>query len=158
MQDQTIKDLKPLVIEKTANTPQIELDNLTGNLIFSGRSIPENAANVYEPIVNWVTEYLPEARPTTNLRLNLEYFNTSSVLWLSKIFRILIRINKPDHVLIVHLYMPLDDYNEITEFEDIIEAFVPIEDVLHATISNIGIKLHGTNTNNEIVKERLVFI
>ena len=158
MQDQTIKDFKPLVIERTANTPQIELDNLTGNLIFSGRSIPENAANVYEPILNWVTEYLPEARPTTNLRINLEYFNTSSVLWLSKIFRILIRINKPNYALIVHLYMPVDDYNEITEFEDIIEAFVPIEDVLHATISNIGIKLHATNTNNEIVKETLVFI
>ncbi len=158
MPDQTIKDFKPLVIEKTANTPQIELDNLTGNLIFSGRSIPENAANVYEPVLNWVTIYLQEARPTTNLRINLEYFNTSSVLWLSKIFRNLIRINKPDYTLIVHLYMPVDDYNEITEFEDIIDAFGPIEDVLHTTLSNIGIKLHGTNTNNEIVKETLVFI
>ena len=158
MQDQTIKDFKPLVIEKTANTPQIELDNLTGNLIFSGRSIPENAANVYEPVLNWVTKYLPEARPTTNLRLNLEYFNTSSVLWLSKIFRILIRINKPNYTLIVHLYMPVDDYNEITNFEDIIDAFGPIEDVLQTAISNIGIKLHGINTNNEIVKETLVFI
>jgi hypothetical protein len=158
MQDQTIKDLKPLVIEKTANTPRIELDNLTGNLIFSGRSIPENAANVYEPILNWVTKYLPEARPTTNLRINLEYFNTSSVLWLSKIFRILIKINKPNYALIVHLYMPVDDYNEITEFEDIIDAFGPIEDVLHTNLSNIGIKLHGVSANNEIVKETLVFI
>ncbi len=158
MQYQIIKDLKPLVIEKTANTPQVELDNLTGNLIFSGKSIPENAANVYEPIINWVTEYLPEARPITNLRINLEYFNTSSVLWLSKIFRILIKINKPDSSLIVHLYMSLDDYNEITDFEDIIDAFGPIEDVLHTTLSNIGIKLHGINTNNEIVKETLVFI
>jgi hypothetical protein len=158
MQAQTIKDFKPLVIEKTANTPQIELDNLTGNLIFSGRSIPENAANVYEPILNWVTKYLPEARPTTNLRINLEYFNTSSLLWLSKIFRILIRINKPDYALIVHLYMPVDDYNEIIEFEDIIDAFGPIEDVLHTKLSNIGIKLHGINTNNEIVTETLVFI
>ena len=158
MQEQTIKGLKPLVIEKTANTPQIELDNLTGNLIFSGRSIPENAANVYEPILNWVTMYLPEARPTTNLRINLEYFNTSSVLWLSKIFRILIRINKPNYALIVHLYMPVDDYNEITEFEDIIDVFGPIEDVLHTKLSNIGIKLHGVSANNEIVKETLVFI
>ena len=158
MEDQTIKDFKPLVIEKTANTPQIELDNLTGNLIFSGRSIPENAANVYEPILNWVTKYLPEARPTTNLRINLEYFNTSSVLWLSKIFRILIRINKPNYALIVHLYMPVDDYNEITEFEDIIDAFGPIEDVIHTKLSNIGIKLHGVSANNEIVKETLVFI
>jgi hypothetical protein len=54
--------------------------------------------------------------------------------------------------------MPVDDYNEIIEFEDIIDAFGPIEDVLHTKLSNIGIKLHGINTNNEIVKETLVFI
>jgi hypothetical protein len=153
-----MKEFQSLVIEKTPKTPQIDLDCLTGNLIFSGRSIPENAAKIYEPVLNWVTEYILKARPTTNLRLNLEYFNTASILWLSKIFRNLIRISEPNYVLIVHLYMPVDDFNGIIEFEDIIDAFAPIEDIIHSNLASIGIKLHGTGETGEIIKETLVFI
>lgn len=153
-----MKELQSLFIEKTAKTPQIDLDQLTGDLIISGRSIPENAAKVFEPALNWVTEYVQEARPTTNLRLNLEYFNTASVLWLAKIFKVLVQINVPDSVLIVHLYLPVDEYDEMDDFEDIKEVFVPIEDIVHCAVSSIGIKLHGTDSMGEIVKETLVFL
>ena len=153
-----MKEFQSLKIEETPKTPQIELNHLTGEFLFSGKSIPENAAKVYEPILNWVTEYILKARPTTNLRLNLEYFNTASILWLAKIFRNLIRINEPNYVLIVHLYMPVDDFNEIIEFEDIIDAFAPIEDILQSNLASIGIKLHGIDYKGEIVKETLVFI
>jgi len=153
-----MNEFQSLIIEQTPKTPQIDLNQLTGDLIFSGRSIPENAAKVYEPVLNWVTEYIPIARPTTNLRLNLEYFNTASILWLAKIFKILIRINKPDYVLLVHLYLPVDEYDEMNDFEDIIEAFGPIEDLVQGAIFSIGIKLHGVDENGEIIKETLVFI
>jgi len=59
----------------------------------------------YEPVLNWVTEYILKARPTTNLRFDLEYFNTASLLWLAKILKVLIRISEPDYVLIIHLYL-----------------------------------------------------
>jgi Domain of unknown function (DUF1987). len=151
-------ELQNLIIEQTPKTPQIDLNQLTGDLIFSGKSIPENAAKVYEPVLNWVTEYILKARPTTNLRLNLEYFNTASILWLAKIFKVLIRINEPDYVLIVHLYLPVDEFDEMNDFEDIIDAFVPIEDIVHSAISSIGIKLHGIDDKGAIIKETIVFI
>jgi hypothetical protein len=153
-----MKEFQPLIIEQTVKTPQIDLNPLTGDLIFSGRSIPENAAKVFEPVLNWVTEYILKASPTTNLRLNLEYFNTASVLWLAKIFKVLIQINEPDYVLIVHLYLPVDEYDEMNDFEDIIDAFGPIEDIVHGAIFSIGIKLHGVDYRGEIIKETLVFI
>ena len=78
-------ELNTLFIEPTAKTPQIDLNPITGELILSGRSIPENAAKVYENILNWITEYAKSPRYTTNLRFNLEYFNTSSSIWLAKI-------------------------------------------------------------------------
>jgi hypothetical protein len=151
-------ELKNLIIEQTPKTPQIDLNQLTGDLIFSGRSIPEDAAKVYEPVLNWVKEYILKARPSTNLRLKLEYFNTSSILWLAKIFKVLIRINEPDYVLIVHLYLPVDEYDNMNDFEDIIDAFGPIEDVVQGAKFSIGIKLHGVDDKNEIIKETLVFI
>jgi hypothetical protein len=153
-----MKEFQNLIIEKTPKTPLIDLNQLTGDLIFSGRSIPENAAKVYEPVLNWVKEYILKARPTTNLRLELEYFNTASVLWLAKIFKVLIRIKEPDYVLIVHLYLPVDEYEEMDDFEDIIDAFGPIEDIVQGAKFSIGIKLHGLDDKGEICKETLVFI
>jgi len=153
-----IMESQPLLIDQTVKTPQIDLNQLTGDLIFSGRSIPENAAKVYEPVLNWVKEYILKARPYTNLRLKLEYFNTSSILWLAKIFKVLIRIKKPDYILIVHFYLPVDEYDGLKDFEDIKEIFVPIEDIVHGSISSIGIKLHGVGKKDEIIKENLVFL
>ena len=98
------------------------------------------------------------ARPTTNLRLNLEYFNTSSSLWLAKILKVLVSINEPDYVLIIHLYLPLDEFDEMKEFEDIKDAFFPIADIFQFAIPSIGIKLYGTNEQEQIVKDKMVFI
>ncbi len=152
-----MKAIQSLIIEETSKTPQIELNPLTGDFIFSGRSIPENAAKVYEPVLNWVSEYILEARPTTNLRLNMEYFNTSSSLWLAKILKVLVRINEPDYVLIIHLYLPLDEYDEMKEFEDIKDVFFPIADIFQFAIPSIGIKLYGTE-KEQVVKGKMVFI
>lgn len=153
-----MKDFQSLIIEETAKTPHIDLNCLTGEFIFSGRSIPENAAKVYEPILNWINKYVLDPKPTTNLRLNFEYFNTSSSLWLAKIFKVLVKINNPDFIIIFHLYLPLDEFDEMKEFEDIKEAFFPIADVLQFAIPSIGIKLYGTDDEEQIVKDKLVFI
>jgi hypothetical protein len=153
-----MKDFHTLIIEETSKTPHVELNPLTGDFIFSGRSIPENAAKTYEPILNWVNEYILHARPTTNLRLNLEFFNTSSSLWLAKIFKVLAKINDPDYVLIFHLYLPIEEFDDLKEFEDIKDAFFPIADVIQFAIPSIGIKLYGRNEADQVIKDKLVFI
>jgi hypothetical protein len=51
-----MKEFQNLILEQTPKTPQIDLNHLSGELIFSGKSIPENAAKVYEPLLNWVTD------------------------------------------------------------------------------------------------------
>jgi hypothetical protein len=153
-----MKEFQSLIIEQTAKTPQIDLNQLTGELIISGRSIPENAAKVYEPVLDWVTKYILKARPTTNLRLNLEYFNTASSLWLAKILKALIKINEPDFVLIIHLYLPLEEYDEMKELEDIKEAFSPISDIFIDSIPSVGIKIYGTTDSGEVIKDTLIFI
>jgi len=153
-----MKEIQSLRIEGTARTPQIELNPLTGDFVLSGKSIPENAAKVYEPILNWMAEYILHARPTTNIKLNLEYFNTSSSLWLAKIFKVLVRISDPDYVLIFHLYLPLDEFDEMKEFDDIKDVFFPIADIFQFAIPSIGIKLYGMSDEEEVVKDKMVYI
>ncbi len=147
-----------LIIDQTPKTPQIDLNHLTGDLIFSGKSIPENAAKVYEPVINWATEYTLKAKPITNLRLSLEYYNTASSIWLTKLLKVLLGINSPDYTLIIHLYIPVEDYDAIGDFDDIKDAFMPISNIDSSTILSIGIKLHGTDDKGEIIKETLVFV
>lgn len=151
-----MKEFKNLIIEQTATTPEIDLNQFTGDLILSGKSIPENAAKVYDPILKWVTEYTLDARPTTNLRLDLEYFNTASSIWLAKIIKALVGMKNPDCVLITHLYMSVEDFDSINEYDDIKDVFNPIISLDHGGINSIGIKLYGINSNREIIKETLV--
>lgn len=150
--------MQELIIEQTPKTPLIDLNQVTGDLLFSGRSIPENATKVYEPVLNWVTEYVLQANPTTNLRLDLEYFNTASSIYLAKMLKILTRINVHDYVLIIHLYFPLEEFDEMNEFEDIIDAFSPITDIFHDATTSIGIKLYAKGERGELIKTRLAFI
>ena len=98
-----MKELENIVVEKTSNTPRIELNFGGGEISFTGRSLPENASRLYEPALNWVNDYILQPKPVTNLRLNMEYYNTSSMLWISKIIKSLSRINNPDYRLMVHI-------------------------------------------------------
>ena len=71
--------------EGSSKNPQIEFNPLSGDLILTGRSIPENAAKVYEPLLSILTDYIKAPRQVTNFRLNLEYFNSASLLWFARI-------------------------------------------------------------------------
>jgi hypothetical protein len=150
--------MNELIIEQTPKTPQIDLNQLTGDLLFCGRSIPENATKLYEPVLNWLAEYILIANPTTNLRLDLEYFNTASSIYLAKILKVLMGIKTPEYVLIIHLYFPVEEFNELNEFEDISDAFSPITDIFHDATTSVSIKLYAKDDSGEIVKTRLVFI
>lgn len=149
--------MNELIFDQTPKTPQIDLNHLTGDIIFCGKSIPENAAKIYEPVLNWVKEYIQEARPITNLRLNLEYYNTASTIWFTKIVKTLTHIKESDYVIIFHLYLSIEDFNEIDDYDDIKDAFLPVSNI---DSSNIGIeiRLYGIKDNGDIIKEKLVFI
>jgi hypothetical protein len=151
-------EIKNLIIDPTPKTPQIELNPLSGDLLFSGRSIPENAAKIYEPAFNWVNQYIQNPRPTTNFRFNMEYYNTASSLWIAKILKVLINIPDADCTLIIHLYLPMEDYEDIEEFADIKDAFFPLSDIFHGAIPSIVIKLYGTDDDGKVVRDTLVYM
>lgn len=150
--------IEELIIEGTQKTPHIDLNPVTGDLIITGKSIPENAAKVYEPVLNWAEKYIQNPRPTTNIRLNLEYFNTASSIWLAKVLKVLVKIKVPDYVLFIHIYLAIEDFDEMNEIDDIKEAFGPIADILTSSTTSLGLKVYGTADDGEVIKERLVFI
>ena len=150
-------ELSTLFIEPTAKTPQIDLNPITGELILSGRSIPENANKIYENILSWVTEYAKRPRHTTNLRFNLEYFNTSSSIWLAKIVRTLCSMLNNEHTLTIHLYFSIDEFDNM-DAEDIKDELHPIIHMVGTPTVNLFIKLYGTDDNGAILKESMVLL
>lgn len=152
-----MKEFKDIYIESTDKTPQIDFNHHTGDLILSGRSIPENAYIIYEPLFKWVNEYIKHPRPLTNLRLNLEYFNTASSIWLSKIIKTLAKIKDPDNVLLIHSYFDLEEFDHM-EGEDIKDALSRFVDAISSATVSIGVKIYGTDDKGEVIKESLVLI
>jgi hypothetical protein len=150
-------ELSTLFIEPTAKTPQIDLNPITGELILSGRSIPENASKVYENILNWVTEYAKRPRLTTNLRFNLEYFNTSSSIWLAKIVRALCNIENNEYTLMIHLYFSIEEFDNM-DVDDIKDELHPIIHMVGTPTVNLLIKLYGTDEDGSVLKESMVLL
>jgi hypothetical protein len=150
-------EFKNLFIEPTSKTPQIDLNHLTGELILSGRSIPENAVELYEKVLNWVSVYVRSPRQTTNLRLNLEYFNTASSIWLAKVVKVLCGIKETEGTLIIHLYFNIEEFDSM-EVEDLKDALSPIIDMIGTPTVSLGIKIYGTDDHGEILKESMVLI
>lgn len=149
--------IKNMFIEPTIKTPQIDFNHLTGDLILSGRSIPENAADLYEGVLMWVKRYVKDPKSITNLRLNLEYFNTASSIWLAKIVKALCSITNNEYLLMIHLYFQDEEYNNM-EVEDLKNTLSPIIDMIGTPNISLGIKIYGTGDKGEIHKESMVLI
>lgn len=149
--------IKNMFIEPTIKTPQIDFNHLTGDLILSGRSIPENAADLYEGVLMWVKQYVKDPKSITNLRLNLEYFNTASSIWLAKIVKALCSITNSEYLLMIHLYFHDEEYNNM-EVEDLKNSLSPIIDMIGTPNICLGIKIYGTGDKGEIHKESMVLI
>lgn len=145
-----------ILIEPTDKTPLIDFNHVTGELILSGRSIPENAAKIYEPLLNWTLEYVNNAKTNTNLRLNFEYFNTSTSLWITKIIKALCSIKNQESILLIHYYFNIEDFESMDDIkDDIIQMTSNV--TVNASLS-VGYKIYGTDDEGKVIKESTVYI
>jgi hypothetical protein len=142
-------------IEGTAKSPEIDFNQVSGELILTGRSIPENAAKVYEPLLAEVGEYIKSPRPVTNFRLNLQYFNSASLIWFARIVKVLSKIENEDFVLFIHLYFDMEDFEsmDIDEIRDIVSSLI---DNIGSVKVSIGVKIYGTGSDHQVMRETTI--
>ncbi len=67
-----------LNLEGTEDTPKIILDKNNGIYEISGRSLPEDSAEFYQPVLDWLDEYAGSPNDSSTFVFKLEYFNTAS--------------------------------------------------------------------------------
>lgn len=99
--------MKDLFILPTKRTPEI-LFKQNGEFIIRGSSFPEDVAQFYNPVINWLNEFKLSAPPSISLIIDVDYLNTSS---LRNVFSVLKTINslKSTNVAITWIYEKEDD-------------------------------------------------
>ena len=113
--------MQAINIESTEDTPKVILDASAGKFEMSGRSLPEDAAEFYQPILDWLDAYAASANPETIFEVKLEYFNTAS----SKlILDVLTKLEEIDNVKVHWYYYEDDEDMEEAgeEFSELIEV------------------------------------
>ena len=103
--------IEPYFIEGTQKTPTIRYDLDKNLLVISGKSIPENHSSFYAPFLAWLDEFVKDPPEYTEVKINLEYFNTSSSKVLLVIFRKMEDIIRNNKKVEIKWHYEEDDYD-----------------------------------------------
>lgn len=96
-------------LKGTPDTPSVVLDPQTNVMNITGRSLPEDAAAFYNPILEWLDNYAAENNDDTVAVFKLDYFSTSSSKMLLSILYKLESMSFAGTKVKVKWYYPEDD-------------------------------------------------
>ncbi len=125
--------MEVIKIKGTDDTPNVILDAENGIMEISGRSLPEDVAAFYEPILDWFDEYAEGPKSKTVVDFKLVYFNTASSKLLLDILLKLEEMCDNGHEVLVRWHYPDDDEDMEEageEYADIVE--VPFEHIAYS--------------------------
>jgi len=124
--------MEELRVSPTKNTPEIIL-NPQGIIRIKGRSIHENVTDFFEPVEDWISEYITVPAEITSVDMNLEYFNSAS----AKVFIHILQ--KVTYVTLKHKKFVFNWYYEEGD-EDILERGEYFASILDVRFNFIKIK------------------
>jgi hypothetical protein len=92
--------MKDLIIKETEKTPSVALST-NGVLKIEGRSIPEDAASFFRPLLEWTKNFTSNE---IRVDIKLEYFNTSSSKFILEMLRLLENNTENKNILVNWFY------------------------------------------------------
>ncbi|OQY04313.1 MAG: hypothetical protein B6I20_03325 [Bacteroidetes bacterium 4572_117] len=120
-----INKLSTLIIDATEETPRIHFDPDNNLFEITNKSLPEDADEFYRPIIVWLESYKLKPNKNTNFTFKLDYYNTSSSRYITRIIKILDDMARKHEVKIFWYYREIDEdmqsmgeeYFEMTDLE-----------------------------------------
>jgi hypothetical protein len=122
--------MEDIRIQGTPKTPTVNFISSEGLLEIKGRSIPENSIEFYKPLIDWIESYAQQPNDSSNVNIQLEYFNTSSSKCILDLFKKLEAINK---TITINWYYEEDD-------EDMLEAGEDYEAIINIPFKMIEVE------------------
>lgn len=111
--------MENLFIEGSDSLPAVEFNN-SGLLKITGRALPENAFEFFNPLIKWVKDFTCEE---LNIEINLEYFNTAVSKQLHDLLKAIQGNQNYQKINLKWFYEDGDD--EILEAGEIYEELLP---------------------------------
>ncbi len=105
--------MKLLHITPTEITPEVKFTP-EGDLLIEGRSIPDNAREFYEPVLEWLLEYVKGNPTQTELKIFVDYYNTPSSKMFVYMIDVLVVLN-PNLDIVWKIYRDDEDVREMVE-------------------------------------------
>lgn len=111
--------MRKLYISPTNSTPEINFSPEDNIFLIKGTSAPEDVRELYYPVIEWIKIFLDDILDGENrkyskdkpfiLKVDLEYFNSSSAKFLYDIFNDLKRLKTLNIPFIIEWYYDKED-------------------------------------------------
>ena len=101
--------MNPLKIKGEEDTPIVDFDAKKGSLKITGRSIPEDTVDFYQPILDWLDDYLKNPAEETTMDIQLDYCNSFSRKYLLAILKIMKLLIKEGYKVNINWIYEKDD-------------------------------------------------
>ncbi len=123
--------METIKIAGTEDTPSIILDAGAQVLEIAGRSLPEDVAAFYKPILDWLDSYSENPLTKTVFSFRLTYFNTASSKMILDVMMKLESLHEEGKDVVIKWYYPNDD-------EDMKEAGAEYADIVDVPFEQVG--------------------
>ena len=120
--------MEALRIEQTDDSPAVTLDKDNGLFEISGKSLPEDVVDFYQPVLDWMRDYRKDPGEKTTLDLKFIYFNTASSKLILDLLMVLEEMAEDGREVLVrwHAMSVDEDMQEAgKEYEEMVE--IPFE-------------------------------
>lgn len=111
--------MKEFILEPKEDTLAIECRD--GSISMHGNSILAYPRKFFQPVMDWVTEYVGQPAERTDVVLKFDYIDTASVQSIFDILKLLKKIPDYEDSVLVNWYFEFDD-PELLEVGEIMEA------------------------------------
>ena len=111
-----------LTIEETNYTPKVDFNLDSHEFEIAGNSFPENSKKFYEPVIDWLQQYVEEPSSNTRVTFRLEYISSSSLKNVLNMLKILKKIHGKGLGLEINWFYDEDD-------DDILDAGVKLSNI-----------------------------
>ncbi len=124
--------MEALIREATPETPKVVFDKENNKFEMTGKSFPEEARSFFQPMIEWMKEYIKEPNEKTQFKVNMEYYNTASSKMILELLKLFKEIHKNGGDVEILWHYPEDD-------EDMLEAGEDYEEILQVPFKYVVI-------------------
>lgn len=115
--------METMKISATKLTPEINLDPESNTFVFSGKSMPENTVEFYDPVLDWIKAYLEEGPQTFTINIYLPFCSSSSSRILFDLFDMLDAAKDGEHSMTINWQYKENDEATLESGEEFQEDF-----------------------------------